>query len=169
VTPTPFSLSRTTTLRGLCLGVVLLTLVTTSCVHEFPSPHGTFGHGTLLIIAERPVRLTVRIAATQQAQRQGLMGETRLAESAGMAFTYQGPTDAPFWMKDTQIPLSIAFWNEHHRIVDMLDMDPCTSDPCPLYRSRSPFLGAVEVNEGFFDHNGVHIGDTVRLDVQPTL
>ncbi len=113
---------------------------------------------------EGTVRVSVRIAATQETQRQGLMTEASLADNAGMAFTYPSPTDVPFWMKDTTIPLSIAFWNRQGRIVDMLDMDPCTSESCPLYRSDAPFVGAVEVNQGFFDQHGVRTGDTVELN-----
>jgi len=136
-----------------------------SCVSQSPDPRGTFGHGTLVLKADDgPVRLSVRIAASAEAQRQGLMGESTLPESAGMAFVHDEPSSAPFWMKDTTIPLSVAFWNSHHVIVDMLDMSPCTSDPCPLYRSSSPYLGAVEVNRGFFERHGVRIGDAVELN-----
>jgi uncharacterized membrane protein (UPF0127 family) len=141
-----------------------------SCAHRSPQPHGTFEHATLLFHSDQgSVRLSVRIAATQEAQRQGLMGEARLADNAGMAFTYSSPTDAPFWMKDTTIPLSIAFWNRQGRIVDMLDMDPCTSESCPLYRSDAPFVGAVEVNQGYFDQHEVRTGDTVKLSALATL
>jgi hypothetical protein len=136
-----------------------------SCVGKSPTPHGTFGHGTLVVHAEPgSVRLSVRIAATTEAQRQGLMGEADLAENSGMAFVHDQPSSTPFWMKDTTIPLSIAFWNRRYRIVDILDMAPCTSDSCPLYRSPSPYIGAVEVNQGFFDRHEVRIGDTVQLN-----
>jgi hypothetical protein len=97
------------------------------------------------------------------------MGETSLAQNAGMVFTYERSTMASFWMKDTTIPLSIAYWNGENRIVDILDMEPCTSDPCPLYRSHAWFTGAVEVNRGFFERHGVRIGDTVDLNTFGTL
>ena len=143
-------------------------LVLASCTGHSGMPHGVFGHGSLVILTDsEPVRLSVRIAATAASQAQGLMGQQRLADEAGMAFTYEEPTVAGFWMKDTTIPLSVAFWNTHHRIVDMLDMSPCSSDPCPLYRSSSPYVGAVEVNRGFLDDHGVQVGDQVQLDVPP--
>jgi len=92
------------------------------------------------------------------------MGRRSLAPDAGMVFFEDGPTDATFWMKDTLIPLSIAFWTSGGRIVDLLDMEPCRADPCLLYRSRAPYVGAVEVNRGFFEAHGVTLGDLVRLD-----
>jgi len=92
------------------------------------------------------------------------MHQTHLPENAGVAFLSDGPTTTPFWMKDTTIPLSVAYWNSRNRIVDMLDMSPCASDPCPLYRSSQPYVGAVEVNRGFFEQHGVTIGDRVQLN-----
>jgi len=149
---------------------VLTLAVLVSCATRSPDPRGTFGHGTLVLKAvDGPVRLSVRIAASAEAQRQGLMGEPELAEGAGMAFVHDEPSSAPFWMKDTTIPLSVAFWNSNHVIVDMLDMSPCTSDPCPLYHSSSPYLGAVEVNRGFFADHGVQVGDRVQLHPLATL
>ena len=135
-----------------------------------PTPPGgpggdIYGHGSLEIHSSRGrVELSVRIASTAAAKAKGLMGEATLAQGAGMAFTYERPTTAPFWMKDTTIPLSIAYWNGENRIVDILDMEPCTADPCPLYRSDSAFTGAVEVNRGYFERHGVRIGDTVELN-----
>jgi uncharacterized protein len=70
-----------------------------------------------------------------------------------------------FWMKDTVIPLSIAFWDDDGRIVSILDMDPCTEDPCPTYGPDEPFVGAVEVDPGTFERHGVTPGDRVQLTV----
>ena len=92
------------------------------------------------------------------------MGRRSLPPDAGMVFLEDGPTDASFWMKDTLIPLSIAFWGSDERIVDLQDMEPCRADPCPLYRSTAPYVGAVEANRGFFEAHGVTLGDLVRLD-----
>jgi uncharacterized membrane protein (UPF0127 family) len=145
---------------------LLLAIVAIASCSSAPDHQPAFGHGTLLIGSPNgPVTLSVRTASTAEAKAQGLMGQSHLPESTGMAFLSEQPTTTPFWMKDTTIPLSVAFWNAHHRIVDMLDMNPCTSDPCPLYRSSSPYVGAVEVNRGFFDDHGVQVGDLVQLKV----
>ena len=83
----------------------------------------------------------------------------------GMAFLWNEPVGAPFWMKDTLIPLSIAFWDDQGRIISILDMDPCTDDPCSSYGPGEPFVGAVEVGRGTFAMRGVAVGDIVELAV----
>lgn len=109
------------------------------------------------------VRLSVWIARTESARQRGLMDRRSLAAGWGMVFLYGAPTTRPFWMKDTLIPLSIAFWDSTSRIVTMLDMAPCRSDPCPLYSPGRPYDGAVEANLGFFAASRVAVGDRVAL------
>ena len=109
------------------------------------------------------VAIRVEVAKTAEARRVGLMGRRTLAPDAGIAFLFPGSTDQPFWMKDTFVPLSIAFWDRNRRIVAVLDMEPCRADPCPLYRSPAPYVGAVEVNRGFFVSHGIGVGDAVSV------
>ena len=66
-------------------------------------------------------------------------------------------------MKDTLIPLSIAFVDEAGRVIDVLDMQPCESDPCPTYGVDEPYVLAVEANLGWFDDHGVGAGDRAEL------
>src|SRR5437660_10031753 len=91
------------------------------------------------------------------------MGRERLAADAGMAFLFDGPTTVGFWMKDTLIPLDIAYWESGGRIVAILHMTPCRSGPCRLYAPGRAYVGAVEANRGFFTRHGVGPGDTARL------
>jgi hypothetical protein len=93
------------------------------------------------------------------------MGVTTLPQNRGMAFRWDAPTDTTFWMKDTLIPLSIAFWDDAGRIISILDMEPCTADPCPSYGPDEPFVGAVEVDRGALEERGVTLGDRVELTV----
>jgi uncharacterized membrane protein (UPF0127 family) len=109
----------------------------------------------------------VQIAETPSARQQGLMGVEDLPEGEGMVFVFDDPTHAAFWMKETLIPLSIAFWGGDGRIVAMLDMEPCRSDPCPLYSPGADYLYAVEVNRGALAAAGVAVGDEVSLS-RPT-
>jgi uncharacterized membrane protein (UPF0127 family) len=109
------------------------------------------------------VRVTVEEADTPAERAHGLMGRTSLGTDEGMVFVFDGPTDGSFWMKDTLIPLSIAFWDEDGRIVGIRDMEPCTADPCPTYGSPEPYVGALEVDQGFFAEHGVVIGDRIEL------
>lgn len=80
-----------------------------------------------------------------------------------MAFVFERPTDGPFWMKDTLVPLSVAFWSSRHTIVALLEMTPCRADPCHLYYPHAMYAGAVEANRGFFLFHGITVGDTVVL------
>jgi uncharacterized membrane protein (UPF0127 family) len=91
------------------------------------------------------------------------MGRDSLPADHGMAFIWHSPVEEPFWMKDTTIPLSIAFWDTRDRVVAILDMAPCRADPCPTYDAGVPYVGAVEANRGFFVDHGVHLGDQVTL------
>jgi uncharacterized membrane protein (UPF0127 family) len=114
---------------------------------------------------EGPVQLHVELAITDVEKHQGLMGRTSLAPSAGMAFLFGEPATVGFWMKDTLIPLSIAFWDEQSRIVAIDEMTPCTQEPCPTNGPDVPYRGAVEANAGFFADHGVTVGDTVEWGV----
>jgi uncharacterized membrane protein (UPF0127 family) len=103
------------------------------------------------------------IADTNAERRRGLAGRRRLARDAGMAFLFSRPVRVAFWMKDTRIPLSIAFWGRRGRIVAIMDMSPCRSRGCPSYRPAVPYQGALEANRGFFQAHGVDVGDRVEI------
>jgi uncharacterized membrane protein (UPF0127 family) len=125
--------------------------------------------GTLFItvaensVAESNFALEVSIAETREAQTRGLMGVEELDEDAGMVFLHEEPSQSGFWMKDTLIPLSIAFWDVSGEIVAILDMEPCVEEPCEIYNPGVPWIGAVEANKGALD--GVVLGETtVRLE-----
>lgn len=142
---------------------VLAALVCTAAACGSKEP--ALPSGTLLIRAVgRTVAIQVEIAHTGAARQKGLMGRTELGADSGMAFLFDQPSTGGFWMKDTLIPLDIAFWMPGGQITDILHMTPCKSDPCRLYVPTRPYVGAVEVNRGFFDQHGIGAGDTVRLD-----
>jgi uncharacterized protein len=136
-----------------------------SCVN--PPSIGTGVTTVVLHGAQGPVRVAVEEADSPAERQQGLMGRVSLGGNEGMIFVFGDVTDGPvaseFWMKDTWIPLSVAFWDEDGRIVGIQDMDPCTEDPCPTYGSPKPYVGALEVNKGFFTEHGVTTGDRIEL------
>lgn len=113
------------------------------------------------------VQVQVEAADSPAEREKGLMGRTSLGANEGMVFVFldvsEGPVTGRFWMKDTQIPLSIAFWDADGSILAIRDMDPCSADPCPKYGAPAPFIGALEVNQGFFDEHGIHVGDSIQL------
>ncbi len=109
--------------------------------------------------------LRVDVARTPASWALGLMRQRFLPANQGELFQFDGLSNAPFWMKDTRIPLSIAFYGVGRRIVDLQDMQPCLQDPCPLYRSARPFVGAIEANQGYFLGHGIGVGDRVRVRI----
>jgi hypothetical protein len=114
--------------------------------------------------AEGEVVLQVEIADTPEERAVGLMHRSSLPEDAGMAFLWDEPVEAGFWMKDTLIPLQIAFWGEDGAILALFEMTPCEAEPCETYGPDEPYAGAVEANSGWFTAHGVEVGDTVELD-----
>jgi uncharacterized protein len=108
-------------------------------------------------------RLDVWIADSDTERERGLMGVEQLGHDQGMAFVFDGPTDGAFWMKDTLIPLSIAFVDGSGTIVTVREMEPCSGDPCPTYGADAPYVLAVEANAGYFERVGIDVGDRARL------
>jgi uncharacterized membrane protein (UPF0127 family) len=124
-----------------------------------------FERGTVVLESERgDVELEVEIAETPVQQQLGLMHRETLASEAGMVFLFAKETRGGFWMKNTLIPLSIAFFDRDGRILRILDMEPCEADPCPVFDPRVPYRGALEVNRGAFGEWGVSEGDRVRVE-----
>lgn len=105
-----------------------------------------------------PVR--VEVADTPDERRRGLMHRDSLPADQGMLFVYPEEQTLSFWMRDTGLPLDIAFIDRRGVIVDIQQMEPYTEE---LYRSRSPALYALEMNRGWFEAHGVEVGDRVRF------
>jgi uncharacterized membrane protein (UPF0127 family) len=108
------------------------------------------------------VEVQVEIADEASERERGLMGRTELGENRGMLFIFEEEHKLSFWMKDTPIPLSIAYINSEGRIVDIQEMKPF-DDELPHYVSAKPARYALEVNRGFFDERGVEVGDRAVL------
>jgi uncharacterized membrane protein (UPF0127 family) len=107
--------------------------------------------------------LCVWVADTPEQRARGLMFVTDLGPADAMAFVYPGPHSGSFWMKDTLLPLSIAFFDADGRYVDSFDMEPCTADPCPQYTTPDGFLVAVEVEQGSLTDVGMVPGSVLAL------
>ncbi len=105
--------------------------------------------------------IPVEIADTSELRAFGLMYLRRLASDRGMAFDFDADTSGGFWMKNTLIPLSIAFYDAGGTIVRILDMEPCEADPCPTYDPEATYRGALEVNQGMFDEWSISEGDHI--------
>jgi uncharacterized protein len=125
---------------------------------------GPSGLRTLVIDASggKEVELRVEIADNFFEQARGLMYRKELGEDRGMLFIYTEERELSYWMKNTRIPLSIAYIDSEGRIVDILDMKPLDDEP-PHYVSSEPVQYALEVNQGFFEIKGVKEGDRAEL------
>jgi uncharacterized protein len=117
----------------------------------------------VLDTGERRVRVSVEVADEPDEWRVGLMHRRSLARNAGMIFVFPQPIRGGFWMKNTLIPLSIAFFDGRGRILRIMVMSPCRADPCPTYDPKVAYKGALEVNRGSFGRWGVLRGDRIRL------
>ena len=131
---------------------------------EKDTTSGPSGLRTLTIdtSAGKKVEVRVEVADDPYERARGLMYRTALGKDRGMLFVYPDEQDLSFWMKNTLIPLSIAYIDSEGHIVDILDMKPLDDKP-PQYRSSEPVQYALEVNQGFFEEKGVKVGDRVNL------
>ncbi len=102
-------------------------------------------------------------AETAQLRSRGLMFVTDLGVADGMAFRYPDPHTGTFWMKNTLLPLSIAFFAPGGEFISSFDMEPCTTPSCPNYATPTDFLVAVEVPQGALEELGIVEGSRLRL------
>lgn len=104
--------------------------------------------------------LRVELADTASRRSRGLMFRQSLDAATGMLFLFPTLAQGGFWMKDTFVPLSIAFIDADGVIVDILDMEPLTTT---INTPASPYRMALEVNQGWFAEQGIAIGDRFAL------
>ena len=104
--------------------------------------------------------LKVAVAKSESEQKKGLMHIKGLSCNHGMLFQYSKEQFLSFWMKNTKIPLSIAFINKDLEIVQIEDMKPLDEKPV---KSSQKVMWALEANKGWFENNNVSLGDKVIL------
>jgi uncharacterized membrane protein (UPF0127 family) len=102
--------------------------------------------------------LAVEVAATPATRSQGLMFRESLPEDHGMLFIWPREQRIAMWMKNTPIPLSVAFIDREFRILNIADMEPFSTR---AHASSAPALFALEVQRGWFTRNGITAGDTL--------
>lgn len=124
-----------------------------------------FGTGTATFQGDSSKTIDVEIAQDSGQRAYGLMFRKHLGAERGMVFLFGSESSGAFWMMNTHIPLTIAFYDSTGEIVSILDMDPCDPDEegesCPVYDPQATYVGAIEVNQGAFDEWGVQLGDIV--------
>lgn len=103
------------------------------------------------------IEIRAEVAATPEERARGLMGRRSLPDHAGMLFLFPGPGRVSFFMKDTLIPLDIAFIRAGV-VREVRSMTPCRAEPCPLTTPDEAFDSALEVNAGVFGRAGIGPG-----------
>ena len=104
--------------------------------------------------------IQVEVVRTEEEKARGLMFRQELGTDEGMLFVYGKEEFLTFWMKNTPLPLSIAFLDPKGRIVDIQDMEPFS---LRTHTSSRRALYALEMNRGWFRKNGIGVGDMVTL------
>jgi uncharacterized membrane protein (UPF0127 family) len=137
-----------------------------------PAPDG-FRAVTMTIRTADGATVTrcVLVADTEALREQGLMGVTdeHLSGYDGMLFVFDADTTGGFWMKDTLIPLSIAFADQQGAVVGVADMVPCPSSTrdCPVTKPGATYRYAVEVPAGALSAVGLNEGSTLDPALGP--
>lgn len=129
---------------------------------SLPGPDFDTGTGTIRADG-RMIRLDLEIAESSAERAFGLMHRRSLGDREGMIFIFDDKSTGGFYMKNTLIPLSIAFLDERGVILRILDMEPCKEEPCRVYNPNVAYSRALEVNQGAFARWGVTEGDVVEL------
>jgi hypothetical protein len=104
------------------------------------------------------VTVRTEVADDPSSRAVGLMGRASLATDAGMLFVYPDQARRSFWMKNTPLPLSIAFINRTGQIVHITQMQPLSEAPVP---SVHPTMYALEMTTGWFEAHAVKVGQSV--------
>jgi uncharacterized membrane protein (UPF0127 family) len=118
------------------------------------------GKKSFLFLSVKGERIRAEVAQTEEEKARGLMFRKSLRQNEGMLFVYDGQEILTFWMKNTPLPLSIAFLDQGGKIVDIQDMEPFS---LRTHVSSFPAKYALEMNKGWFRRKGVGPGDIIRI------
>ena len=144
------------------LGLIVVLALAAACGDDSTEPPGPSTESLHFTRAGHDVTLNVEVADDPEERAQGLMNVQSLPADAGMLFLWPTDTESSFWMRDTVIPLSIAFVTAGGVIIDIQDMEPLSEERITAPR---PYRFAVEVNQGWFADNDVRVDDVVQLPV----
>lgn len=155
-------------LKGILVGVAILSLTCGEKQEESPHLERYSLRKITKPLRKIPIRvgdfsITAEVCDTPQSRQQGLMSRAYLPENEGMLFVFEIEGHHSFWMKNTSIPLSIAFIVGKGEIVQIEDMQP---QDLTLHTSAYPVLYALEMNQGWFRKNSIEVGDKVKFGLE---
>ena len=104
--------------------------------------------------------VTAEVADEPQERATGLMFRKSLAPDSGMLFIMPEPEHASFWMKNTTLPLSVAYINQSGLILEIHDLRPLDEKPVPSTFSNIAY--ALEMEQGWFARNRILAGDRIK-------
>ncbi len=142
------------------IGIAVFFVFVVGVSHIFPKNDGLHAL-TLMSIDGSNIPLRVEFATTEAEREKGLMDRTSIDH--GMLFIFETTQPLNFWMKNTLIPLDIAFFDASGGFVSAETMLPCVSDPCAIYSSALPAKYALEMQKGFLNENRVGMGWTMQM------
>jgi uncharacterized membrane protein (UPF0127 family) len=106
--------------------------------------------------------LMAEIAAAPRELATGMMYRKEMGENEGMLFILPVPQQASFYMRNTYVPLSVAYIDTEGTILEIHDLQPLNEQPVPSKSERVHFV--LEVKQGWFDRNQVTIGNVIRTE-----
>jgi uncharacterized membrane protein (UPF0127 family) len=125
-----------------------------------PPTHVSASEGIPVItLTINQTKVVAEVVATPELRAIGLMNRFSLRPDHGMVFVFDRPQPLGFWMKNTYVPLSIAFIDASGKVVNIEDMKPL--DESTIW-SRGLSLYALEMRQGWFAAKGIAPGDTVK-------
>jgi uncharacterized membrane protein (UPF0127 family) len=148
--------------KGKALGMALS--LAAACLAMSPSAHAQAQDGQpqrlpTTTLGAGMYNIKVEVAQTQQEHATGLMWRTTMPANEGMLFIFPRAGQQCFWMKNTLLPLSIAFIDDSGRIVNLDEMQPKTENP---HCSTQPVRFVLEMNKGWFKKHGFKPGDQIK-------
>ena len=106
--------------------------------------------------------LTVEIADENLERQAGMMHRTTMPKNEGMLFVFPYPHQSGFWMKNTTVPLSIAYIDRASRVIEIYDLHPGDEEAVESRSARVQY--ALEVNQGWFAKNGIQPGTVLATE-----
>jgi uncharacterized membrane protein (UPF0127 family) len=103
--------------------------------------------------------IQAEVAATETARQQGLMARHTMGQNEGMLFVFDRPAGVCMWMKNTPLPLSVAFIDQFGKIVNIEDMRPNTTDS---HCAKRLIRYALEMNQGWFKQKNIKPGSAIE-------